>query len=244
VKVKEDHQASKSVRSRWVTHPPLKYRENLIQLYHTRLGHCGIEVCRQSIGMHYRWPGFKEDIRIVIMSCDVCQRRKLRSTEQPEPEMVPVEPALETVHVDLAGPFKVDEDHAIELHKHPSFRKSCYIMVMVDSFTKIMELHALPSKKAKLVCQGFYMCWVARYGIPTVVVSDQGYEFQGEFTAMLMRFGINHVTTRPYNPKANGKAESVVKIVKRILQCIVDDFPAVYPELFPDVHMAYYARIC
>jgi hypothetical protein len=71
-----------------------------------------MEFCRQSLGTHYRWPGFKEDIRIVIMSCDACQRQKLRSTEQPEPEMV-VEPALETVHVDLVGPFKVDEDRSM-----------------------------------------------------------------------------------------------------------------------------------
>ena len=54
-----------------------------------------------------------------------------------------------------------------------------YILVCVDPFSKWVELGALPDKTAESCADFFYTNVVARYGIPRLVRSDNGGEFQG-----------------------------------------------------------------
>ena len=56
---------------------------------------------------------------------------------------------------------------------------------------------------------------MARYGIPDEVVSDSGSLYTSrEFKA----FAKEYVTTSPYKHQSNGKVESAVKEVKKILK--------------------------
>ena len=57
----------------------------------------------------------------------------------------------------------------------------------------------------------------ARYGVPDVVVPDNGPQFDSaEFTTFATRWGFEHITSSPRYPQSNGKAENAVKIVKRL----------------------------
>ena len=47
------------------------------------------------------------------------------------------------------------------------------------------------------------------------ILSDNGRQYHKNFDAQLR--GIKHIRTRPHNPKCNGKAEAVVKKIKRYL---------------------------
>ena len=47
------------------------------------------------------------------------------------------------------------------------------------------------------------------------VLSDCGGVYRKNFDAQMK--GVKHIRTRPYNPKCNGKAENIVKKVKRFL---------------------------
>jgi transposase InsO family protein len=153
----------------------------------------------------------------------------------------PVTKALDTVHVDLAGPFKVDENHAVSIFRRTG-KTSCYAMIMVDSFTKLLEIELITQKDAKTVATTFHNAWVCRYGLPTTIISDRGSEFMGEFHDYAESQNIYISRTRPYHPQANGKGEAAVKTAKKMLTIATDDFPAVYPELLPDVKLAYMAR--
>jgi hypothetical protein len=121
----------------------------------------------------------------------------------------------------------------VALHHRPEFREGCYVMIMVDAFTKVLELCILPAKDTTTASKAFHGSWICRYGLHETVVSDRGFEFLGEFHAMLDRLGNQHVPTRARNPRANGKAEICVKATKRILYVLVDDVPAASPELLP-----------
>ena len=58
----------------------------------------------------------------------------------------------------------------------------------------------------------------ARYGIPRMIVSDGGPQLTSQgFNSFVEDWGINHVTSSPMHQKANGKAESAVKIMKSLL---------------------------
>jgi transposase InsO family protein len=55
----------------------------------------------------------------------------------------------------------------------------------------------------------------ARYGIPSIVMSDNGPQFVSrEFERILSNWKVNHVTSSPGHQQSNGKAEAAVKIVK------------------------------
>ena len=56
-----------------------------------------------------------------------------------------------------------------------------------------------------------------RYGVPDVVVSDNGPQFDSaEFTTFAKKWGFEHITSSPCYPQSNGKAENAVKTVKRL----------------------------
>lgn len=58
----------------------------------------------------------------------------------------------------------------------------------------------------------------AAYGLPEVVVTDNGPQFTStQFATFLSRNGIRHVKSPPYHPASNGSAERCVQTIKRDL---------------------------
>ena len=57
----------------------------------------------------------------------------------------------------------------------------------------------------------------ARYGIPDVLVTDNGPQFtSAEFTVFAKSWMFKHTTSSPYHPQSNGKAENAVKTVMHL----------------------------
>ena len=58
-----------------------------------------------------------------------------------------------------------------------------------------------------------------RHGVPETILTDNGPQFIAtEFETLCGNYQIKHITSSPYWPKGNSKAEAAVKIVKRILK--------------------------
>ncbi len=57
----------------------------------------------------------------------------------------------------------------------------------------------------------------ARYGIPDVLVLDNGPQFASdEFATFAQKWGFEHIISSPHYPQSNGKEENAVKTVKRL----------------------------
>ncbi|XP_038069852.1 uncharacterized protein K02A2.6-like [Patiria miniata] len=89
-------------------------------------------------------------------------------------------------------------------------------LVLVDYYSRWIELHHLHSTTAKSVIN-FIKATFARYGIPEVVVTDNGPQFLGEFDQFARGYNFQHITSSPYYPQANRQAEKAVHIAKRLL---------------------------
>ncbi|XP_035223960.1 uncharacterized protein K02A2.6-like [Stegodyphus dumicola] len=59
----------------------------------------------------------------------------------------------------------------------------------------------------------------ARYGIPLIVISDNGPQFASkEFAEFAKKYQFKHITSSPYHPQSNGLAERSVQTAKKLLK--------------------------
>ena len=75
----------------------------------------------------------------------------------------------------------------------------------------------------------------ARHGIPVVVQSDRGPQFKAyELKVFALTCGFVHTFSSTYNSQLKGKAESAVKIAKRLLKMCPDPYMALLEwEILP-----------
>jgi IS30 family transposase len=99
----------------------------------------------------------------------------------------------------------------VDLCKIPTISKhgSKYIVVMVEHFTKWVELRAIPEKTSEYTAAALkdVLC---RFGAPAEVLTDQGEEFQGVFAEYLAAILADHRETSRNHPQSNGLAERMV----------------------------------
>ena len=90
-------------------------------------------------------------------------------------------------------------------------------LVIADYFSSFMEIFKVQSMTTKVVIEKIKdVC--SRYGVPEQIVSDNGKSFiSGEFKDFAKVFGFELITSSPKYPESNGKAESAVKMAKKIL---------------------------
>ena len=145
------------------------------------------------------WPGMAGDIKQLADSCETCQEMKPRNTQEPLKQ-----------HNDGDGPWqKIGLDLFEIAGKH--------YLIVVDYYSNFIEIDLLTTltsaRTITLLKKHF-----ARYGIPRVIVSDGGPQFASqEFNSFVRNWGISHITSSPMHQRANGKAESAVKIMKHLL---------------------------
>jgi hypothetical protein len=163
-------------------------------------GHLGIEKCRARAREAVYWPGINRDIETLISKCDTCQRHRYKQAKEPMliPEM-PTEP-WQKVGTDL---FHVNGKD--------------FLLVM-DYHSNYPEVAQLNSTSASAVITRMKSIF-GRHGIPQIVQSDNGPQYSSQdFQMFAEEYGFQHTTSSPLYPKAIGKAEKGVEIVKRLLK--------------------------
>ena len=82
------------------------------------------------------------------------------------------------------------------------------MLVMVDCFSWWTEACPLPDKTAISVADAFFSNIVCRFGMPSVIHSDQGREFENKVMHEMCLLGGSHKTkTTPYHPESDGLVE-------------------------------------
>ena len=94
-----------------------------------------------------------------------------------------------------------------------------FLIVSIDYFTKWVEAEALATITKKNVRSFVWRNIVCRYGIPRVLVSDNGRQFDNEsFRDFCSQLGIKNRYFSPAHPQANRQVkvtnQSLLKIIK------------------------------
>ena len=125
---------------------------------------------------------------------------------------------------DLAGPLPVTQSN------------NTYLFIAIEHFSKTIVVAAIPDKSAAHTSTAFLANVLGRFGACAEVVTDQGKEWLGEFHELMEASKIDHRTTSPYHPQANGMTERAVQTIKRAISKFCAQ--AVQPEVW-DLHMHY-----
>jgi len=95
-----------------------------------------------------------------------------------------------------------------------------YLHVAVDDCSRLAYTEMLPAQTGA-ACAGFLSraaAWFTAHGAkPRRVMTDNAFAYthSADFKAVLQGIGARHITTRPYRPRTNGKAERFIQTALR-----------------------------
>ena len=94
-------------------------------------------------------------------------------------------------------------------------------LVITDYYSNLLIIHKIPHGQcnaAKVISLSKEI--FSEHGIPEVLVSDNGPQYSSSsFAEFADNWKFTHLTSSPHHPEGNGFAESMVKVVKQLLQC-------------------------
>ena len=107
-----------------------------------------------------------------------------------------------------------------------------------------MEACPLPDKTAISMADAFFSNIVCRFGMPTVIHSDQGREFENKVIHELCILGgADKTKTTPYHPESDGLVERFNRTLLMMLAMFAGEHKDDWDDLLPPVMMAYRSRV-
>lgn len=161
-------------------------------------GHRGINATEKSIKLFFDIKNLREKVTGFIKSCDICQRTKSNRQHRRLPLMITStvsEPNMR-IAFDIIGPFK-----------YPDGRK-LYGLTIQDEFSKFIQFCGIKDCTADKVAAALVENWILCYGIPKILVSDNGSNLCGDImTGISEYFNIKRITTSIAHPLSNASVE-------------------------------------
>lgn len=202
----------------WKVCVPQEFREEIISKNHDSVtaAHGGIfrTLCR--IRETYFWPKMDKEVTDYVNKCMVCKETKATNVNQNAPMgeyRDPKEP-FRMLALDYMGPL-------------PTSKKgNRFILVVIDVFSKFVFIKPLRQQSAKLTMDYLKNEVFLRYGVPEIIISDNGPQFRSEaFKAFLESFKVKPWLTAYYHPQANPTEAANKTIVTAIRAYMSDEAP-------------------
>jgi len=147
------------------------------------------------------WPGMDFQIENTVKMCTNCVLAAKTPVKVPLSSWSTPTKPWERLHLDYAGPINRE-----------------YYFLLVNAYSKWPEIYPTTSITASRTVE-MLADILARFGIPEVIITDNGTQFTSEiFQTFCIFNGITHLCSPPFHPSSNGQAERFVDTFKRGLQ--------------------------
>ena len=114
-----------------------------------------------------------------------------------------------------------------------------YILVIADYLSKWTEAFPMKNKCADTVADILVENIILRFGMPLVIHSDQGREFENGLMKSCALLGCTKTRTAPYHPESDGMIERFNRTCLMMLSMFVNDRRDNWHELLPFIMHAY-----
>jgi transposase InsO family protein len=196
---------------------------------HPLAGHMGVGPTVSRAKEIYWWPTLRKDCEDFVKNCVSCQQRspygRTKATLQ---ELPATDRPFDFIAVDIVGPFPRAENG------------DKYILSIMDHFSRYLEMVAIPDQTAETVAAALVRRWVLKFGVPEIVLSDQGTNFMsGLFSEMCTLLKVKRLRTSSWHPETNGRLERVHRTIAKILSHYVNCRHTDWNEWLPYAVSAY-----
>ncbi|CAK8673655.1 unnamed protein product [Clavelina lepadiformis] len=139
---------------------------------------------------------------------------------------------MQRVEIDVVGPLPMTSS---------GFQ---YILVACDLFTKYVRAWPMRSQTAKTTADVLFHRWFTVHGVPDVIHSDRGGNFESEvFKELLRLMGCSKTRTTSYHPQGNGGVERNNKTIITMLRNYVQEDQRSWDQALSAVVAAYNASV-
>ena len=202
-------------------------------------GHSGSEKTYSNFIQNFYFPNAPIWIKVLCNDCIVCQLNK------PYPNQKQIAPKQDFKGQSLYFNHRISFDTKGPIS--PSSEGNSYIMVIVDAFTQYVALNPVPHCNAYYAYTTLYEHWIAKFGLPEILVTDNGTEFiNNEIITLCHLYNIKHKPRTSHAPWTNGLVEGMNRSLQEYLRCIINGNDTRYTEWSADVKLfplAYNSRI-
>ena len=178
---------------------PATDRRRILQEIHE--GYIGITKCQLCAKNCIYWPGISKDIQQMVEVCETCQ---CFCPHQPHAPLEATEPPTrpwQRVETDL---FEFDGND---------------FLVIANCFSNLPIVCKIPQGQCNAAKFISLLKETSEHGIPEVLMSDNGPHYSSlSFAKFGHDWKFTHTTSLPHHPEGNGFVESMVKVVKQLLQ--------------------------
>ena len=121
-----------------------------------------------------------------------------------------------------------------------AIRQLKFLVVGIDYSTKWVEAEALATITEKNIRSFVWRNIICRYGIPRMLVSDNGKQFDNSaFKDFCLELGIKNHYSSPAHPQANGQVEVTNRSLLKIIKTRLEGAKGIWPDELPSVLWAY-----
>ncbi|GBO02098.1 Uncharacterized protein K02A2.6 [Araneus ventricosus] len=178
-----------------------KCQKNVLDELHT--GHLGMVKMKALARSFVYWKDIDKDIEDAVRNCVDCARHKTDPAKAKVHYWEYPSMPWERIHIDFSG----------TIFEH-------MFLLIVDAHSKWLEVYPMKVTTTKKTIECLRDSF-ARFGLPRVLVSDNGSQFTSyEFHKFMQGIGIKHKTSAPFKPSSNGQAERYVAILKQSLRAM------------------------
>lgn len=115
-----------------------------------------------------------------------------------------------------------------------------YILVIIDHFTKYVNMYAMPDQTALTVAKIIFEKYVTQHGIPERIHTDQGRQFESILIhSLCSKLGIAKTCTTAYHPQADGLVERFNRTMKGQLARLITSFGGEWDNYLAQLEFPY-----
>jgi hypothetical protein len=190
---------------------PEEEKLKIVKKIHTdpiRGGHFAFDKTLAEVKDRFFWKDMARYVKEVCSNCEECKTNKHSKIKAPLTPII-AEAPWNIVGMDIIGPYPQSSQHEYR-----------WILIVIDYFSKWVELIALKSTEAKYIVDKLKRKALARYQNPKLIISDGAKQFveSKEFLEMLHKYHIAHDFSATKHQQANGQTERFVGTLKPILR--------------------------
>lgn len=195
------------------------------------LGHFQVESTLKQLQEEFYWKNMKETVEQVVASCVECMRHHQSREKTHEPKVLEISGMFNRVGIDLQFGFPTTtEGHS-------------GLLVIVEYLTKYVVAYPIKSKSAIEIAQYLFQ-YIAMFGPPKEIFSDQGTEFNNQLVDSLIKgAGSEHRVTSAYHPRTNGMTERMNATIANAIRKHAAADQKEWHKWVPFVLLAYRSRI-